>query len=112
MISKLISNLDKIRFYHDVESNRESKTIILIDTTPKTYIAFDPKTMLHKIGRSTNPELRIKNIERNLKTKLRIVFLIRKDVEMYLHKKYSNYHVFGEWHYLSQRSIEAIMAEF
>lgn len=57
----------------------------------KTYLALNPKTNLVKIGKSKNPEKRIKHHECACGCKLQILLIINHDCESDLHKKFQHY---------------------
>lgn len=67
---------------------------------------------LYKIGLSTNPELRLKQVERKIKKPVTLVHLIRcydmAKTESALHKKYRNKHQGYEWFYLSDSDVKEI----
>jgi hypothetical protein len=68
------------------------------------YLVYDPDTKLHKIGRSDDPEVRLKQLLRD-GTKgpkprewvLEQAWLLPYGTEESLHVQYGNFHVHGEW---------------
>lgn len=62
-----------------------------------TYIVFNKKTGLIKIGRSTNHKARIQALNNKHSTNLQLLTVFNIDCEATLHKRYKDYHVGNEW---------------
>jgi hypothetical protein len=80
------------------ENNRSSS---------KTYLIYDG--CLYKIGKSINPEKRLKSI-RSQNPKAEIVHIIESDIELSLHKRFKNKRVHHEWFDLSEREVSELKA--
>lgn len=66
-------------------------------TSPKTYIVFNPKSNLIKIGKSISPKTRIRTLETQAGAIFDVLALIDSDIESKLHKKFAEYRTVGEW---------------
>lgn len=66
-------------------------------TNPKTYIVFNPKSNLIKIGKSISPKNRIRTLETQSGAIFDVLALIDSDLEHKLHKKFAEYRTVGEW---------------
>lgn len=108
LIRKKVENVSKIRFNHGDPFLGSITTQKLIKVGQQTYLAYDALSRLHKIGRSCNVGLRIRELNNEFKTNLQIVLIIDRDVERMLHRKYSTHKVFGEWFFLSDRILNEI----
>lgn len=73
----------------------------------KTYLMKD-KTGLYKIGRSTDPYRRTKDL-RVGNSAVELVCEINDDIEKELHEKYSQQRVTGEWFNLTAKQAEEIV---
>ncbi|GHX89544.1 hypothetical protein VCSRO111_0606 [Vibrio cholerae] len=62
-----------------------------------TYLVRNPKSGLIKIGRTINLNTRMSALQCGSGVLLDILFVIPKDKEKHLHKKFANYRVHGEW---------------
>lgn len=81
----------------------------VIDTKNKavrTYIARNASGGLIKIGRSVNPEDRMKSLQTGAGCELEILAVIDGDKERELHKQFAEFRVFGEWFSDSSGLIE------
>jgi hypothetical protein len=108
MLINQVENVTKIKFLHGkpfVGCEVVKKELSIL---PKTYLVFDPRSRLHKIGRSTNPGVRIRELNITHNTSLDIMIILDVDVEKMLHKKYKTHQVHGEWFYLSDRIVSEI----
>lgn len=77
----------------------------------KTYLMKDGNTGLTKIGKSANPHIR----ERTLQSEKPTISLIaksEKNIEEFLHKRYSDKRVRGEWFALTKDDINEILKYF
>jgi hypothetical protein len=111
MCIKAFKNIDKIRFRHgNPFTGSDYIKPKSIDITPSTYILFNPKTRLTKIGRSTNYNIRKRNLEIEHNAEMILIVVLKANIEQELHLKYNNYVVFGEWFYLSDRILNEIKA--
>jgi hypothetical protein len=68
---------------------------IIIDTSIKTYFIISP--IGTKIGRSANPEERLKQLK-TANPDCKIIHIINHDVEKILHAKFKDYQIAGEWY--------------
>lgn len=69
----------------------------------KTYVI--KANEVYKIGKSKNVEKRIQSFKTALPN-LEIIHVIEYDVEKFLHKKFENQNVGGEWFTLSNKDLE------
>ncbi len=77
----------------------------------KTYFIKNKDTGLLKIGRSCNPEDRVKALQCGSGTELDILLVIDEDVERELHLRFSDDRVFNEWFYHSNAIESYIKAK-
>lgn len=63
----------------------------------KTYIVRHPLTQLIKIGKSLNPDNRIRTLSTQSGAILKTLLIIDSDIESELHKKFCEFRVCGEW---------------
>ena len=77
----------------------------------KTYVMKDSNTGFFKIGKSVNPSFREKTLQSEKPTITKI-FEFPSDVELSLHKKYSDKRVRGEWFALTDDDLIDINAEY
>ena len=73
----------------------------------KTYLIKENNTSFYKIGKSTNPTLREKTLQRQMPN-IHIVKIWDKDIEKTLHKKYKQQRVRGEWFKLTKVQVRHI----
>ena len=76
----------------------------------KTYFAIDDSGLI-KIGRSNDWEKR----EKQLKTgnaNIKIILVLKEDVEVELHKKFYDYQYSGEWYRISKDDINKIINNY
>lgn len=96
--------LDEIlsgRFRNLYKSYREKDFFIKQDELKKnrdqkTYIMFDSNTGYHKIGKSISATKREKTLQSEKPT-IKLVLICEENIESYLHKKYSEKRIRGEW---------------
>lgn len=67
------------------------------DLSSKTYIVRNPATGLIKIGKSINPEMRVKSLETGSGVPLELLHVIDSDIERRLHKMFSGSREHLEW---------------
>ncbi len=70
------------------------------DTKPitnKTYIVRHPVSGLLKIGRSRNPEQRIRTLSTQSGAILKTLLIVEADIERELHGKFCDFRAHGEW---------------
>lgn len=69
----------------------------------------------YKIGRSTTPKIRIKDIGILLPFKIEVVAIWRTDSDAYLesllHRKYEDNHINGEWFHFDKFEIDALILD-
>jgi hypothetical protein len=76
------------------------------------YFVRNPNTGEVKIGRSYNPEDRIKDIEREAGCKLEVMIVLdAPDLEKELHARFTNQRTKGEWFKPDQEMLEFILAQ-
>lgn len=63
----------------------------------KTYIVRHPLTQLIKIGKSFDPDKRIRTLSTQSGAILKTLLIIDSDIECELHRKFSEFRVHGEW---------------
>lgn len=73
----------------------------------KTYLMYDKHTGFYKIGKSYDPKFREKTLM-SVKPTIELIWSCRQDIERYLHSKYADKRVRGEWFQLSEKEIEEI----
>lgn len=73
----------------------------------KTYLIKETNTSFYKIGRSRNPIIREKTLQREMPN-IHIVKIWNKDIEKTLHEKYTEQRVRGEWFKLTKVQVRHI----
>ena len=63
----------------------------------KTYLIKNPVTKNYKIGKSTSPTRRCRDLKGLAGAELELLYVIDKDVEKELHRKFKIYQVYSEW---------------
>lgn len=63
----------------------------------KTYFIKSKTSGLIKIGKSINPELRVKTIANTSGMVLELLHVINRNIENDLHKRFKKYRIQGEW---------------
>lgn len=71
------------------------------------YLIFDHFSRLTKIGRSTNPQKRLKDI-RTANPSAELFFFSREYTEEYLHSRFAHKKVSGEWYGLDKDDLLSI----
>lgn len=107
-------NIDKIRFNHlprGSERPQLKSNALNIEVGAKTYVAVSSNTGLVKIGRSTNYEGRIKEIERTQKDVLLIVAVFNDNREKRLHRRFADVRAHGEWFKLDFDQVAQLRGE-
>lgn len=102
---KSLSAYDKLRFIISSINTDFCKTSVVSNT----YLAIDSTGNI-KIGRSSNFIAREKGLKVGNST-LKMLVVLKKDIETSLHKEYSNKHVIGEWYRLSHKDVDKILSE-
>lgn len=77
----------------------------------KTYIIFEENTGYYKIGKSKQPKIREKTL-RSEKPNIKMILVCDKNIESYLHKKYKDKRIRGEWFDLSSDEILDIIEKY
>lgn len=80
-----------------IAQRSKSKTISRSVSTVKTYLIQSQLGGDIKIGKSTNPESRLKSLQTGRADKLQIKKIIDGDHEKELHSRYSHLRISGEW---------------
>lgn len=62
-----------------------------------TYLVLDSASQAVKIGVSNSPDIRLSARQNGNPNPLRVVGVVRKDVENQLHRRFQNYRLLGEW---------------
>jgi hypothetical protein len=77
------------------------------------YFVFNPETLLWKIGYSKTPHLRIKEL-RKLHPQALLKYFITGGYQMehYLHSKFEDKHVIGEWFNLTENDVLSVIDSF
>ena len=107
-LHRKITNRNKITFSH---LPKETISLPYQSKFPDvicTYVVFDRKTLLTKIGRSTNYELRIRKLEIELGTSLMLIKVFPGDIEKELHLIFYDYRHTGEWFNLTSDQLDAL----
>lgn len=76
-----------------------------------TYLIFDERTGLYKIGKSKDPYKRMKilsNLQSSFRPSLRLVSTINADVESFLHCRFKSKRHHGEWFGLDEKDVKFI----
>jgi hypothetical protein len=76
----------------------------------KTYLIYEVSSKLYKIGKSVNPENRMKSIQTSGETKL--IHVINRDIENKLHRRFKDKRVHNEWFELSDKDVCCIKKMF
>lgn len=78
----------------------------MVDAT-KTYLMHNPNNNLYKIGKSTNPRKRLKDMQGIVGNPLELLYVIDGDIEHELHRQFAIYNHFSEWFTDDGGSIQA-----
>ncbi len=78
----------------------------------KTYIIADKKYHIIKIGRSKNPDKRLKTIQINGSTELEIICVFEKDIEREIKELLKKYKVRGEWYFPNPKTLLEIQENY
>lgn len=73
----------------------------------KTYLMHNPNSNLYKIGKSTNPEKRLIDIQGMAGNPLNLIYVIDRDVESELHTMFATQCHYSEWFTDEDGSIQA-----
>lgn len=73
----------------------------------KTYVFYDELNERYKIGRSVNPERRLRELEGSNGV-ISIVLVINEDYENFLHRMFAHKRKYGEWFSLDDNDIQII----
>ncbi len=73
----------------------------------KTYLMYNPKSKLYKIGKSINPRKRLIEIQGMAGNPLRLLYVIPRNVEYELHTKFAVQCHYSEWFTDEGGSIQA-----
>lgn len=73
-----------------------------------TYIMFDSSINLYKIGKSLEPLKREKTLQGE-KPSIKLMYIIPKDIESYLHSKHHRQRVRGEWFNIRSTQLSSII---
>lgn len=78
---------------------------------PKVYFIREVGTELVKIGKSFDPEARLKTLQIGTPHKLELMHIIDSEIkdENWFHQRLSKFHVLGEWYQLDDLTIEAML---
>lgn len=106
-ISKRIAMTTPIGF--PVNSSVTGKACKVEDI--KTYIMIDHNTGYCKIGKSKNPRFREKTLQSEKPT-IEMLFVINKNIEKELHRRYSDKRVRGEWFRLEDKDVEYLRKKY
>ncbi|KKB00220.1 GIY-YIG nuclease family protein [Avibacterium paragallinarum] len=109
-ISKAFSDFQRTAFYLEAfgiwvtyPANHQDQK----ENSIFTYIVFNPKSNLIKIGKSISPKKRIRTLETQAGAHFEVLALIHGDEESKLHKKFDKYRTIGEWFLDEQGEIRA-----
>ena len=106
-ISKWIAMATPIDF--SVNSSVTDKACKVDDI--KTYIMIDHNTGYYKIGKSKKPRFREKTLQSEKPT-IEMLFVINKNIEKELHRRYSDKRVRGEWFRLEYKDVEYLRKKY
>lgn len=106
-ISKCIAMSTPIDF--SVNSSVTDKACKVDDI--KTYIMIDHNTGYYKIGKSKKPRFREKTLQSEKPT-IEMLFVINKNIEKELHRRYSDKRVRGEWFRLEDKDVEYLRKKY
>lgn len=73
----------------------------------KTYLMYNPKSKLYKIGKSISPEKRVVEIQGMAGNRLKLLYVIHRNVEHELHMKFATQCHYSEWFTDEGGSIQA-----
>lgn len=82
------------------------------NTTTKTYILYDKKLDLYKIGFSYNIENRVKDINKETKRNFKPIYYNLFNIENEIHIRYKEYCVNGEYFDLPKPILDEIIRKF
>lgn len=71
----------------------------------KTYLILDTGSNLLKIGRSQNPNSRIKNMQIGCGSTLKLIHVFNADIEQILHYRFEKNRKHGEWFDVSASDV-------
>lgn len=106
-ISKWIAMATPIDF--SVNSSVTDKSCKVDDI--KTYIMIDHNTGYYKIGKSKKPRFLEKTLQSEKPT-IEMLFVINKNIEKELHRRYSDKRVRGEWFRLEDKDVEYLRKKY
>lgn len=108
------------RFLAEYESTTAGmETVMQVESKPasehkamNTYFIYSPKLEAVKIGKSVDPEKRLRTIKNGNPDELRLLGVINDDKEKELHDRFAEYRTKGEWFSLGSRLLAFLKAEF
>ena len=105
MIDNMISLLRDYYSFSLMQSFIDKRQESILNVS--TYLVRNAESKLVKIGKSSNVNRRLQELQCGAGLRLECVGVIPKDVESQLHKKFSEKRVFGEWFDDSDGSIRS-----
>jgi hypothetical protein len=90
----------------------EFKRVVIDDDsyTQHTYIIKNTANGLFKIGKSKTPKQRIRTLETSCGNKMEVCCIFNKDIELQLHREFSNCRTMGEWFALDEFQVKNLLA--
>jgi Meiotically up-regulated gene 113 len=95
-----------------VEPERASEVCPEKPQPVNTYFIYSPKLEAVKIGRSVDPEKRLRAIKNGNPDELRLLGVLNDDREKEFHQRFAKYRTNGEWFSLGSRLLAFLKAEF
>jgi len=92
-----------------LNTSKEEKTNHV--ETKYTYLMIDKSNNAVKIGKSINPFNREKTLQSE-KLSINLLYILNKDIETELHRKYKNKRIRGEWFKLSKNELANIVIDY
>lgn len=106
--SENIENLEKLLRDADNNCPRYKNSLM----KQKTYVVQDlDRENAYKIGRSRNPELRLKRLMYELPN-LELIMVCDSDIEQDLHKHFKPKNIVGEWFSLSEEDLDLMVMSY
>lgn len=106
LLTMLINSDEDIAKKHNTPN-----TNAIVKSRFKTYVMFDSKANLYKIGRSYNPYKREKDISCG-NPSIQLILICDNDIERKMHKEFNSKRITGEWFRLNADDILILMEEY
>ena len=103
-------NVEERKFYIiDCQTNDD---LFYKKNIQKTYVLYDPKTELFKIGKSMSPEKRCKDINKIESKEMLLLMVCEQNIESKLHRYYKEKNIEREMFNLNSVDITELLNKF